>query len=210
MQAHQLRPPLGSKHARKRSGRGNASGHGTYSGKGSKGQKARAGSKPRRFFEGGQTRLFKALPSRRGFTNFSRIEYSPVNLDDLNRFEAGAEVTPELLKERGVLRSVRKPVKVLASGEITKALTVRANRFSLAAKEKIEAAGGTVIETDERKDHEGKRERRAVRRAAKVVKGSKAKAASGKQEAEAEAEAPEAKTEAAEADTEEADVGDSE
>jgi large subunit ribosomal protein L15 len=157
MQAHQLKPPRGAKHARKRVGRGNASGQGTYSGRGLKGQKARAGNKPRRFFEGGQTRIFKKLPFRRGFTNPFRVEYQPVNLDDLQKLDDGSEVTPELLKEKGVLRSIRKPVKVLASGELTKKLSVTAHRFSLAAKEKIEAAGGTVVELTERKQK--KRER---------------------------------------------------
>lgn len=152
MQAHQLKPPRGAKHARKRIGRGNAAGQGTYSGRGLKGQKARAGNKPRRFFEGGQTRLFKKLPFRRGFTNPFRVEYQPVNLDDLQKLDEGAEVTPELLKEKGVLRSIRKPVKILASGELTKKLSVTAHRFSLAAKEKIEAAGGTVVELTERKE----------------------------------------------------------
>lgn len=146
MQAHQLRPAKGAKRARKRVGRGNASGHGTYSGRGLKGQKARSGRKPRRFFEGGQTRLVKKLPYRRGFTNPFRVEYSPVNLSDLERFEAGAEVTPEALKAKGVLRSLRKPVKVLARGSLSKALTVRAHKFSLAARQKIEAAGGAAVE----------------------------------------------------------------
>jgi large subunit ribosomal protein L15 len=152
MQAHQLKPPRGAKHARKRVGRGNASGRGTFSGRGLKGQKARAGNKPRRFFEGGQTRLFKKLPFRRGFNNPFRVEYQPVNLDDLQKLDEGAEVTPELLKEKGVLRSIRKPVKILASGELTKKLSVTAHRFSLAAKEKITAAGGTVVELTERKE----------------------------------------------------------
>ena len=146
MQAHDLRPPSGAKHARRRVGRGNASGHGTYSGRGLKGQKSRAGHKPRRFFEGGQTRLIKKLPRRRGFTNLFRVEYAPVNLSDLAKFEAGVEVTPELLKERGILRSLRKPVKILAVGDLAKPLTVRAHKFSLTAREKIEAAGGTVVE----------------------------------------------------------------
>jgi len=151
MQAHQLKPPRGAKHARKRMGRGNAAGQGTYSGRGLKGQKSRAGNKPRRFFEGGQTRLIKKLPFRRGFRNPFRVEYQAVNLDDLQRFEAGTEVTPDLLKEKGVLRSLRKPVKVLAAGELTKKLNVSAHRFSVTAKEKIEGAGGTVVEMSERK-----------------------------------------------------------
>ena len=146
MQAHDLKPPKGATHARKRVGRGNASGHGTYSTRGLKGQKSRAGNKPRRFFEGGQTRLVKRLPSRRGFTNPFRVEYSPVNLRDLAAFEAGTEVTPELLKEKRILRSLRRPVKLLAGGDITKPLTIHVHKASLAAKEKIEAAGGTVVE----------------------------------------------------------------
>lgn len=146
MLAHELRPPKGSKHARKRVGRGNASGHGTYSGRGVKGQKSRSGGKPKLGFEGGQTKLIKRLPRRRGFTNMFRKEYSAVNLRDLERFESGTEVTPELLKESRILRSLRRPVKVLATGELTKPLTVKAHKFSMTAKAKIEAAGGTVQE----------------------------------------------------------------
>jgi len=147
MQAHQLKPSPGARHAKRRVGRGNAGGTGTYSGKGLKGQKARAGNKPRRFFEGGQTRMMKRLPHRRGFTNPFRVEYQPINLTDLRKFEAGTDVTPELLKERRILRSLRQPVKVLGTGEIDRALTVTAPRFSASAKTKIEAAGGTVVET---------------------------------------------------------------
>jgi large subunit ribosomal protein L15 len=146
MLAHELRPSKGSKHARKRVGRGDSSGRGTYSGRGLKGQKSRSGRKPKLGFEGGQTRLIKRLPRRRGFTNIFRKEYSAVNLRDLERFEAGTEVTPELLKQSRVVRSLRRPVKVLASGELTKALTVKAHKFSTAAKEKIEAAGGNALE----------------------------------------------------------------
>lgn len=148
MQAHELKPPKGAKHARKRLGRGNATGQGTYSGRGLKGQKSRSGNKPRRFFEGGQTRLMKRLPRKRGFRNPFRVEYSPVNLRDLEAFEPKTEVTPELLKEKRILRSIRKPVKVLAMGELTKPLTVKAHKFSLTAKEKIEAAGGTAVLID--------------------------------------------------------------
>ncbi len=146
MLAHELKPPKGSKHARKRLGRGNASGTGTYSGRGLKGQKSRSGRKPKLGFEGGQTKLIKRLPRRRGFTNPFRKEYSAVNLRDLERFQAGTEVTPELLKKSGVLRTLRRPVKVLAMGELTKALTVKAHKFSMTAKAKIEAAGGAAQE----------------------------------------------------------------
>jgi large subunit ribosomal protein L15 len=146
MQAHQLRPPKGATHAKRRVGRGNASGTGTYSGKGLKGQKARTGIKPRRFFEGGQTELMRRLPTKRGFTNPFRIEYAAVNLRDLDRFEAGAEVTPETLKQAGILNTLRKPVKLLGDGELDRKLTVRVHKFSNSAREKIEAAGGTATE----------------------------------------------------------------
>ena len=146
MQTHELRPPKGARHKRKRVGRGNASGHGTYSGRGSKGQKARSGVGIRLGFEGGQTPLVKRLPRLRGFTNIFRVEYAAVNVKQLERFEAGTEVTPQLLREVGIIKSLRQPVKVLGDGEITKALTVRAHRFSAVAKEKIEAAGGIVEE----------------------------------------------------------------
>lgn len=195
MQAHDLRPPRGAKHARKRTGRGNASGHGTYSGKGLKGQKARSGSSPRRFFEGGQTRLFKALPMRRGFTNRSRKEFSPVNLEALNRFDEGTEVTPEQLKERGVISTLRRPVKVLGGGEIKKALTVRADRFSLSAREKIEAAGGSVIEMDPLEERQARAEAKTARRAVRATK----RAAKPKAEAPAAEAAPKGKMKGPEA-----------
>ena len=146
MLAHELKPPRGSRRARKRVGRGNASGTGTYSGRGLKGQKARAGRTPKLGFEGGQTKLIKRMPRRRGFKNPFRKEYSPVNLSDLRLFDAGTEVTPELLKERGILRSLRRPVKVLAAGELTKPLMVKAHKFSLSARKKIEASGGSAVD----------------------------------------------------------------
>ena len=146
MQAHELRPPKGARHKRKRVGRGDGSGHGSHSGRGSKGQKSRSGGGPRLGFEGGQTPLIKRLPRRRGFTNIFRVEYEPVNLKQLERFEEGTEVTPELLREVGIIKTLRQPVKVLGDGEITKALIVRAHRFSAVAKGKIEAAGGSVEE----------------------------------------------------------------
>jgi len=146
MEAHELRPPKGARHKRKRVGRGDASGHGSYSGRGSKGQKSRSGVGIRLGFEGGQTPLIKRLPRRRGFTNIFRVEYVPVNVKQLERFEEGTEVTPELLREVGIIKTLKQPVKVLGDGEITKALIVRAHRFSPAAKGKIEAAGGSVEE----------------------------------------------------------------
>ena len=146
MRQDNLSPPPGSKRARKRVGRGNASGHGTYSGRGCKGQKSRAGYKMRPGFEGGQLPLIKRLPRKRGFVNIFRIEYSIVNIDRLNIFESGSEVTPEKLVAAGVVKSLRYPIKILADGDINHPLLVKANKFSAAAKAKIEAAGGKVEE----------------------------------------------------------------
>lgn len=146
MLQEKLSPAPGSKKGRKRVGRGDGSGHGTYSGRGSKGQKSRAGYKMRPGFEGGQLPLIKRLPRKRGFTNIFRTEYSPVNLDKLSVFEAGSEVTPEKLLAAGVVKSLRRPIKILAGGEISHPLVIKANKFSAAAKAKIEAAGGKVEE----------------------------------------------------------------
>jgi large subunit ribosomal protein L15 len=143
---HELKPPRGSRHKRKRVGRGDGSGHGTYSGRGSKGQKSRSGVGIRPGFEGGQTPFIKRLPYRRGFVNISRVEYTPVNVKQLDRFEEGSEVTPQLLRDVGIIKTLRQPVKILGDGEITKALTVQAHKFSAAARAKIEAAGGKAEE----------------------------------------------------------------
>ena len=144
MRQDKLSPPPGAKKSRKRVGRGDSSGHGTYSGRGCKGQKSRAGYKMNRGFEGGQLPLIRRLPRKRGFTNIFRTEYSVVNIGNLSRFEAGGEVTPERLVEAGVLKSLRHPIKILAEGDISHPLVVKAHRFSAAAKAKIEAAGGKV------------------------------------------------------------------
>jgi large subunit ribosomal protein L15 len=143
-----IAPAAGSKKTRKRVGRGNGSGHGTYSGRGSKGQKSRAGYKMRPGFEGGQLPLIKRLPRKRGFTNIFKTEYSTVNIGQLSRFQAGSEVTPELLVESGIIKSLKRPVKVLADGDISHAVTVKANRFSATARAKIEAAGGKAEEVE--------------------------------------------------------------
>jgi len=146
MRQEQLSPAPGSKKARKRVGRGDGSGHGTYSGRGCKGQKSRSGGKVRPGFEGGQLPLIKRLPRKRGFVNIFRIEYSIVKLDKLSVFEPGSEVTPEKLVASGLVKSLRYPVKILADGDIDRPLVVKANKFSAAAKSKIEAAGGKVEE----------------------------------------------------------------
>ena len=146
MKQNELLPVPGSKKGRKRVGRGDGSGHGTYSGRGCKGQKSRSGGKTTRGFEGGQLPLIRRLPRKRGFTNIFKAEYSVVNIDKLSVFEAGSEVTPEKLVAAGVVKSLKHPVKILAEGDIDRPLVVKANRFSAAAKAKIEAAGGTVEE----------------------------------------------------------------
>lgn len=146
MRQDELSPAPGSKKSRKRVGRGDSSGHGSYSGRGCKGQKARSGGKMTRGFEGGQLPLIKRLPRKRGFVNIFRTEYSVVNIGKFNMFEAGSEVTPERLVAAGVVKSLRHPIKVLGDGEISYPLLVKANKFSAAAKAKIEAAGGTVEE----------------------------------------------------------------
>jgi len=146
MRQDNLSPAPGSTKSRKRVGRGDGSGHGTYSGRGCKGQKSRAGYKMRPGFEGGQLPLIKRLPRKRGFTNIFRVEYSVVNINRLNVFESGSEVTPEKLVAAGVVKSLRYPIKILAEGDIKHPLTVKANKFSASAKAKIEAAGGQVEE----------------------------------------------------------------
>ena len=146
MRQDNLSPAPGSKRSRKRVGRGDGSGYGTYSGRGCKGQKSRSGYKMNRGFEGGQLPLIKRLPQKRGFVNIFRTEYSIVNLNKLNIFDAGSEVTPERLVAAGVVKSLRYPIKVLAEGNINHPLSVKANKFSATAKAKIEAAGGKVEE----------------------------------------------------------------
>jgi large subunit ribosomal protein L15 len=141
MRLHDLKPAEGSRKERNRVGRGTGSGNGKTSGRGHKGQKARSGGGVRPGFEGGQMPLFQRLP-KRGFTNINRKDYAIVNLETLNRFEDGTEVTPELLVETGVVSKLRSGVKILGSGSIEKNLTVKAHKFSSSAKEAIEAAGG--------------------------------------------------------------------
>lgn len=149
LRQNNISPMPGSRKAAKRVGRGNGSGHGTYSGRGCKGQKARAGnSKMRPGFEGGQLPLIKRLPRKRGFTNIFRIEYSIVSVGALNTFESGSEVNPEGMMAAGVIKTLSRPVKVLADGEIDRPLTVKAQKFSAPAKAKIEAAGGKAEEVE--------------------------------------------------------------
>jgi len=145
MELNELRPALGSTKNRKRIGRGTGSGHGKTATKGHKGQKARSGGSVKAGFEGGQMPLQRRLP-KRGFTPLSRKEYAVVNLGQLDAFESGSIVDLEALCRAGFVGRVLDGVKVLANGELTKSLTVKAHKFSAAAKEKIVAAGGTAEE----------------------------------------------------------------
>ena len=142
MKLHELRPSEGAFKTSKRVGRGTGSGLGKTSGKGHKGQNARSGGGVRPGFEGGQLPLFRRLP-KRGFSNaMFKTEYATINVSDLEKFDNGAVVTPELLKEMGILKKQLAGVKVLGNGELTKKLTVKASKFSSSAIEKIEAIGG--------------------------------------------------------------------
>lgn len=139
MKLNELKPAAGSRFKRLRKGRGLSSGHGFTSGRGTKGQKAHG--KTRLGFEGGQMPLYRQMP-KRGFSNINRKEYAIVNLATLNRFDDGAEVTPAVLLENGVIKNVKSGVKILGNGKLTKKLTVKANKFSASAVKAIEAAGG--------------------------------------------------------------------
>ncbi|GBF77052.1 50S ribosomal protein L15 [Paenibacillus sp. 598K] len=141
MKLHELQPAAGSKQVGKRKGRGIGTGNGKTAGRGHKGQNARSGGGVRPGFEGGQNPLYRRLP-KRGFNNPFRKEYAVVNIEDLNSFAAGTEVTPELLMEQGVVKNPQDGIKILGNGEIKVQLTVKANKFSQSAVEKIQAAGG--------------------------------------------------------------------
>lgn len=143
MEIHELGPAAGSKTTRRRVGRGIGSGLGKTAGKGHKGQKARTGGKIRRGFEGGQTPIFRRIP-KRGFNNIFKIEYATINVGDLEKFEDGVTVNMELLLKEGIIRKELAGLKILGNGNLNKKLTVEAKKFSAAAKEKIEAAGGKI------------------------------------------------------------------
>jgi large subunit ribosomal protein L15 len=172
--------PASARKAPKRVGRGMGSGKGRYSGRGVKGQKSRAGShKMRAGFEGGQMPVYMRMGKQRGSTSKDAMPIGPhrtvtqeVNVRDLERvFEPGAEVTPDVLKEKGLIRSLRIDVKVLGEGTLTKTLSVTAHRFSQAAREKIEAAGGTAVALREPSEAKSRKARKiaAAKRAAGVV-----------------------------------------
>jgi len=142
MELHDLSPKSGARKDRKRVGRGPGSGNGKTAGRGHKGAGSRSGHTTRRGFEGGQMPLIRRVP-KRGFTNIFRKEFAIINVGDLDRFPAGTEVTPELLRAEGVLAKLLDGVKVLGDGSLSKKLIVRAHKFSRKAKETIEAAGGS-------------------------------------------------------------------
>lgn len=144
MKLHELAPAEGARKARKRVGRGNGSGHGTYSGRGSKGQKARSGGNVNPRFEGGQIPMVLRLPFKRGFTNPFKERFQIVNVDSLELFEAGAEVTPETLRDAGLIRDTKVKVKLLGDGEVSRPVTVRVHKWSQTAQQKVEAVGGTL------------------------------------------------------------------
>jgi large subunit ribosomal protein L15 len=144
MLQNELKPPIGAKHSRKRVGRGNGSGHGSFSGRGCKGHKSRAGGGVRLGFEGGQLPLIERLPRKRGFTNIHRAKYNIINVGQLNSLDANTEITLEVLCKAGIVKSNKYPVKILADGDITKPLIIKAGKISAAAEKKIVAAGGKV------------------------------------------------------------------
>ena len=146
MKLNELQPAAGAHRKATRVGRGISAGKGKTAGRGTKGQNSRSGGGPRPYFEGGQLPLVRRLPHLRGFTNIWRVEYTPINLERLSSFEAGSEVSPESLVAAGLIKSVREAVKILGMGEMDRALTVKAHKFSATAREKILAAGGTVEE----------------------------------------------------------------
>lgn len=148
MKLHDLQPMKGSTKKRRRVGRGIAAGQGKTAGRGTKGQASRSGGTKAPYFEGGQLPLVRRLPFKKGFVNIFRVEYAPINLDRLAKFPAGSEITPAALVEAGLIKSERTPVAILGRGDLDRALTVKAHRFSDSARSKIEAAGGSVEELE--------------------------------------------------------------
>jgi large subunit ribosomal protein L15 len=146
MKLNELQPSEGAHRSRDRAGRGISAGRGKTAGRGQKGQRSRSGGTKGPYFEGGQLPLVRRLPHLRGFNNIWRVEYSPINVERLNRFSAGDAITPETLAAAGLIKSPDELVKILGGGDLDRALTVKAHKFSVSAREKILAAGGTVEE----------------------------------------------------------------
>jgi len=144
MKLHDLKPNKGSKKDRKRVGRGYGSGTGKTAGRGTKGQNSRAGGGVSLYHQGGDTPFYRRMPKKPGFKNFNRVEYQEVNLEYLSQFRKNSEVTPEVLREKDLIKTLSLPVVILSRGTLDKPLKVKAHRFSRKAVEKIEKAGGTV------------------------------------------------------------------
>jgi large subunit ribosomal protein L15 len=144
MKLHDLKPNQGSKKNRKRIGRGYGSGTGKTAGRGTKGQNSRAGGGVPLWHQGGDTPYFRRMPKKPGFKNFNRVEFQLVNLEHLSQFRKDSVVTPEVLHEADLIKTLSRPVVILGRGELKKPLKIKAHRFSRKAKEKIEMAGGTV------------------------------------------------------------------
>lgn len=198
MRPNDLSPIPGSTHKKKRVGRGNSSGHGTTSGRGTKGQQSRTGVSIPAWFEGGQIPLVRALSRKRGFNNKWRVEYEPVNVEALGRYDAGTKVDVAMLRESGLVKSARMPVKVLGTGDLGVKLTVEAHRFSAGAREKIEAAGGSVIELSPRPaEDEEPKGKKAMRRAKAIAGASRTAAATADEPSSAQSENAPAATSAA-------------
>lgn len=146
MRQDDIKPAPGSRHTKKRVGRGDASGHGSFCGRGLKGQKSRSGPDIPRGFEGGQLPIIKRLPQKRGFTNIFKTKYAIIKVGQLKVFPAGTVVTPETLVSARIINSTAAPIKLLADGEIEHPLVVKVNRCSASARAKVEAAGGKIEE----------------------------------------------------------------
>lgn len=146
MMEHQISPRSGSRRRRRRIGRGNAAGQGTHAGKGLGGQKSRSGKPTRPGFEGGQLPLIKRLPEKRGFTNIFKERYSLINVGDLESYDGDRPITKEMLRDLGLVKNLKHPIKILGDGDLTKSVTVQADKFSGTAKQKIEKAGGKAEE----------------------------------------------------------------
>ncbi|MFU8826530.1 MAG: 50S ribosomal protein L15 [Brevefilum sp.] len=147
MKLHELKPNEGARKDRKRKGRGTASGYGKTSGRGMKGQNSRSGGGVPLYHQGGNLPYFRKLPFMRGegFHVVNRVRYEEVNLDKLSEFPADAEITPEVLLEAGIIKNMKKPVKILGRGDVSVALTVKTHKITASAQEKIEGAGGSVV-----------------------------------------------------------------
>jgi len=164
---HTLQSNPGARKKRKVVGRGNGSGHGTYSTRGMNGQRQRTGSSAHPGFEGGQTPLFRKMPKLKGFSNVNHVSYQVINVGDLNKFQAGEEIDVIKLFERSLISDKSSPVKILGEGEITVVLTVKADKFSSSAKEKIEKAGGKTVEISPAKTETTEKPKKMVKKSAK-------------------------------------------